>query len=182
MPYINAGKKKKTRGKVGGTRRQYRKARLKGKRLERGMMSYFVSRGELLYEIEKAVDAIFKAVATCLSDEEKKFNTKLGVLREEFLLLIDAMGGSESHQLRKNKLRRNQMSERKFEEILKELIDHILKGNDEEAIILADELEKSAEGFKKEQVRIKEKLGKIQKKTEEFLKQEGIEKEEKKQD
>ena len=55
------------------------------------MMSYFVSRGELLYEIEKAVDAIFKAVATCLSDEEKKFNTKLGVLREEFLLLIESI-------------------------------------------------------------------------------------------
>ena len=36
-------------------------------------MSYFVSREEMLWEIKKSVDAIFTAVATCLSDDEKKF-------------------------------------------------------------------------------------------------------------
>ena len=144
------------------------------------MMSYFVSRGELLYEINKAVDAIFSAVATCLSDEDKKFNEKLGELRNEFLLLIDTVG-QRSHQLNKN--RRKQMEEKRgFEEILKELIDHILKGSDEEAIILVDELEKSTEKLKGEQKQIREKLYNIRTKAEEFLKKEGIEKEEKKED
>jgi hypothetical protein len=144
-------------------------------------MSYFVSREELLSEIEKSVDAIFSAVATCLFNEDKKFNEKLGVLREEFLLLIDAMGRRESHQLG-NKLRRKQMEERTFEEILKELIDHILKGSDEEAIILVDELEKSADILKEEKEAIREKLKNIRTKAEEFLKEEGVEKEEKKQE
>ena len=153
-------------------------------------MSYFVSRDELLFEINRAVDHIFSAVATCLSDEDKKFTKKFEELRNEFLLLINTVGRSESHQLRKpaprtglfNKNRREKMSERKFEEILKEMIDHILKGNDEELIILVDELEKSADKLKKEKELGKGKLTTIQEKVKEFLKQEEKEKIEKEEE
>lgn len=136
-------------------------------------MSYFVSRDELLWEIQRAVDNMFSAVSTCLSDEDKKFNRKFAELRNEFLLLINTMG-QQSHQLRNKKrgVRKMEEKERKFEEILKELISHILKGNDEKLIILADELEQSTEKFKEEKYEtIIRKLTEIREKTKAFLKQ-----------
>lgn len=150
-------------------------------------MSYFVSRDELLWEINRAVDHIFSAVATCLSDEDKKFTRKFEELRNEFLLLINIVGRSESHQLKTGsnpviKNRRKHMSERKFEEILKEMIDRILEGNDEKLIILVDELEKSADKLKKEKELITGKLTTIQEKVKTFLKQEQEEKIEKKEE
>ena len=69
--------------------------------------------------------------------------------------------------------------ERGFEEILKELIDHILKGTDERAIILVDELEKSADKLKEEKELVTGELKTIQEKAKAFLTQEGYGKQEK---
>lgn len=143
-------------------------------------MSYFVTKEELLSEIEKAVDGIFTAVGRMFSDEDKEFNKKLKELEIKFSLLINTVG-YKSYQLKKEN-RRKHMSEKTFEEILKELANHIMDSDDEKAIILIDELEQSVEKFKEEKERIKLQLNKIYKKTEAFMKQEGIEKKEKEQE
>lgn len=63
-------------------------------------MNYFVSREELLSEIEKAVDAVFSAVARTFSDKDREFNKKLKELEIKFSLLINTVG-QQSHQPKK---------------------------------------------------------------------------------
>ena len=131
-------------------------------------MSYFVSRDELLFEIAKAIDAVFSAVGRLFSDKDDEFNRKLKELESNFLLLINTVGRSESHQLRKKK-RSKKMSEKKFEEILEDVVNHVMDSDDEELIILVDELEKSSKKFKEEKEKIEGKLDEILKRAEELL-------------
>ena len=42
-------------------------------------MNYFVTKKELLEEIEKTVDAVFSAVARMFSDEDERINRKLSI-------------------------------------------------------------------------------------------------------
>ena len=140
---------------------------------------YFVTKEELLEEIEKAVDAIFTAVARMFGEEDKKLAKKLKDLESNFLLLINTVGRDKSHQ--KNNKRRKNMEEepravRGFEEVLDDVIHYILDSGDHELIILIDELEESLkeEGEKKEIW--KKKIRQIYKGGMEILKREEDEK------
>lgn len=141
-------------------------------------MSYFVSREELLDEINKAVDAVFSAVARMFSEEDKKFNRKLKELESNFLLLINTVGykSYQKNKKRSRKMEEEPRSTRPFEEVLDEIIHYIIQGEDHELILMVDELEKSAkeEGEKKEIW--KKALRKSYKKTKDFLKEQEGEK------
>jgi len=138
-------------------------------------MSYFVTKKELLEEIEKAVDAVFSAVARMFSDEDERIKRKLKALENNFLLLINTVGRSGSHQYEKNnKKRRKKMEEEKairpFEEVLEQVVEYVLSSEDHELIILIDELEKSAKDETEKKEKIKGKLREIFKKSRAFLK------------
>lgn len=55
-------------------------------------MNYFVDRDELLYEIAKAVDSIFTAIVKTRTERDNVLSKKLKDLRNEFLLILDAIG------------------------------------------------------------------------------------------
>lgn len=144
---------------------------------------YFVTKEELLSEIEKAVDAIFSAVARMFSEEDKRLNKRLKDLEANFLLLLNTVG-YKSYQS-KNKKRSKNMEEeeravRPFEEVLDEVVHYILQSEDHELILMIDELEKSAKQEVEKKEKIKQKLRQIFKKGKDFLKEQGIEKEKEK--
>lgn len=144
-----------------------------------GVNNYFVTKRDL----DEERDRLFTTLAKMFSEKDKFLSKKLEELRNEFLLLIDTIG-QQSYQLGKSapsgrKRGAKRMSERPFEEILKELVDHIMNSNDERAIILIDELEQSAEKFKEGKKQMKLQLNRIHKKAEEFLKQQENEKKDK---
>ena len=127
-------------------------------------MSYFVTKDELLSEINKAVDAVFSAVARMSSEEDVKLNKRLRRMERDFLLLINIVG-SDSHQ-KNNKKRSKKMEEeptaiRPFEEVLDAVVDYVLQSEDHELIILIDELEKSAKEEVEKKEIIKGKLKRI---------------------
>lgn len=101
---------------------------------------------------------MWRAIAKCMSD-----------LRKEILLILDSVGYKETHPEKKTKIGVKRMSKRSFEEILEELVKHIMASEDEEAIVLVDELEESAKKFIAEKERLKGKLDEILKKAEELL-------------
>lgn len=157
-------------------------------------MSYFVSRGELLEEIAKAVDAVFSAVGRLFSDKDDEFNRKLKELESNFLLLINTVG-QRSHQSKNmyglapvhHKKRSKKMEEepraiRPFEEVLDEVVHNILESGDHELIILIDELEKSAKEEMELKEELKSKLRQIFKGGMPFLKKEEVGKAEKKEE
>lgn len=122
------------------------------------MGDYFISRRELDEEREH----LFNAMAKCLSDLEK-----------ELFLMIEAVLGQKSQTARNKNTGEKRMGEkRSVEEILKELMDYVLKSDDEKLIILADELEESIKTFKEEKEKIQEKLIYFQKRIEGFLESE----------
>lgn len=141
-------------------------------------MSYFVTKEELLSEIEKAVDAVFTAVARLFSDEDERFNRKLKALESNFLLLINTVG--RKSQQKNNKKRRIKMEEerviRPFEEVLEQVVEYVLSSEDHELIILIDELEKSAKDEVEKKEIIKGKLRRIFKEGMPILKEQEGEK------
>lgn len=147
-------------------------------------MNYFVSREELLSEIAKAVDFVFTAVARKFSDEDEESNKKIKELRNEFLLLVNTVG-QQSHQLRNRKGVKKMDEEkekRPFEEILEDVVNHVLDSDDHELILLVDELDESFKEEAEKKERVKSKLREIFKRGKEFIKQEEGEKKEEKRD
>lgn len=146
------------------------------------MMSYFISKEELLSEIEKAVDAVFSAVGRMFSEEDVKLTKRLKELESNFLLLINTVG-QQSHQLKRShglapvtsKNRRKKMEEertpRPFAEVLDDLIHLILESGDHETIILIDELEESLKNETEKKEVWKKALRKSYKKTKDLLKE-----------
>lgn len=127
-------------------------------------MNYFISKDELCSEIEKAVDGIFTAVGRSLYELEHKFS-----------LLIN-VGIAEKKSPAKIRKRGKTMEEKDFEQILEKLMEHVLKGQDEELILMADDLQKSFQEFKEKKEKLKEKLNKIYRNGQDFIKEQGIEK------
>lgn len=147
-------------------------------------MNYFVSKDELLFEVNKAVDAVFSAVARMFSDKDEELKGKLKALEANFLLLINTVG-QRSHQpkerhglkpVTRNKNRRKNM-ERKFEEILEDVVSRVMKSGDDELIILIDELDQSFKDEEEKKEKIKGKLREIFKKGKDFIKEQEGEKE-----
>lgn len=138
------------------------------------MMNYFCTKNELLEEINKAVDAVFSAVAKMFGDEDNRLNERLKKMERDFLLLINTMG-QQTHQ--SGNKRRNKMEEeratRSFEEVLDEVIDRILQSEDHDLIILVDELEKSAKEETEKKEIWKKKMRKSYRKAKELLQEEG---------
>lgn len=141
-------------------------------------MNYFVTKDELLEEINKAVDAVFTAVARMFSEEDVRINRKLKALENNFLLLINTVG-HKSHQ-KNNKKRRKDMEEeraiRPFEEVLEQVVDYVLSSEDHELIILIDELDKSAKEEVGKKEKIKGKLREIYKEGKALIKEQEGEK------
>lgn len=125
-------------------------------------MNYFVTKRELLEEIEKAVNGIFTAIAKLFSEEDKRLNKRLRKMESEFLLLISILG-QPSHQSRNKRSKKMEEPRaiRLFEEVLDEVVDYVLHSEDHELILLIDELEKSAKEEVKKKEKIKGKLREI---------------------
>jgi len=146
-------------------------------------MSYFLTDDDL----DKAVDAVFSAVARMFSEEDVRFNKKLKELENNFLLLINTVGRNKSHQS-KNKQNKGveKMEEeraiRPFDEVLADLIDYVLQSEDHDLILLSDELFESAKIEIEKRETTTKKLRQIIAKGKRFLKEEGFEEDEKKEE
>lgn len=149
-------------------------------------MNYFVTKDDL----DKAVDAIFSAIARMFSEEDERFEKKLRKMESETLLLINTVGRNKSHQPKnmygrkpvhhKSKNKRSKKMEeepraiRPFDEVLADLIDYVLQSEDHDLILLSDELFESAKIEVERRETTTKRLREIIAKGKGFLKSQGF--------
>ena len=108
-------------------------------------MNYFLTEDDL----DKAVNAVFSAVAKLFSEKDEELKRKLKELEANFLLLINTLG-QRSHQFENKhnkgvrKMEEEPRAVRNFDEVLEDLIEYVLQSEDHDLILLADELHESA--------------------------------------
>lgn len=126
-------------------------------------MNYFLSDKDLKKALDKEREFLFSAIARALHELEHKF-----------LILFDIGIIKSDPKIKKKE--KNMEDEpraiRPFYEVLDELFDYILQSEDHRLIILADELQKSAEeGEEKKEIWVKA-LRKSYRKAKELIKEE----------